>query len=63
VLILIGVANICGNLDQIEEEDSVCATNKVESLFLENYPRLQKLKKKYDPDNIFNKWFAITPSP
>ncbi|KAG5653117.1 hypothetical protein H0H81_002184 [Sphagnurus paluster] len=27
-----------------------------------NYPRLQAIKKRYDPDNIFNKWFAITPA-
>jgi FAD/FMN-containing dehydrogenase len=30
--------------------------------FGENYPALQKIKKKYDPENIFNKWFAITPA-
>jgi hypothetical protein len=23
---------------------------------------LQGIKKKYDPDNIFNKWFPITPA-
>ncbi|KAG5651067.1 hypothetical protein H0H81_010002 [Sphagnurus paluster] len=28
----------------------------------ESYPRLQAIKKRYDPDNIFNKWFAITPA-
>jgi Berberine and berberine like len=28
----------------------------------ENYPRLQALKKKYDPEIIFSKWFAITPA-
>ncbi|KAF9452162.1 FAD-binding domain-containing protein [Macrolepiota fuliginosa MF-IS2] len=27
-----------------------------------NYPTLQRIKKKYDPENIFNKWFAITPA-
>ena len=36
--------------------------NKAESLFCENYLRLQELKKKHDPKYIFNKWFAITPS-
>ena len=45
-----------------EEEYGVVETNKAEALFRENYPRLQELKKKYDPENIFNKWFAITPS-
>ncbi|KAF8804701.1 FAD-binding domain-containing protein [Phlegmacium glaucopus] len=53
-----------GNYDQdVEEEDGVIVKNKAEALFLDNYPRLQELKKKYDPENIFNKWFAITPSP
>lgn len=32
-------------------------------LFGPNYPRLQELKKKYDPDVIFDRWFAIRPAP
>lgn len=36
--------------------------NKAELVFGENYPRLQQVKKRYDPDNIFNKWFPITPA-
>ena len=44
------------------QEDGVGVKNKAEALFRENYPRLQELKKQYDPENIFNKWFAITPS-
>lgn len=31
-------------------------------VFGPNYPRLQKLKAKYDPNNVFNKLHAITPS-
>jgi len=31
-------------------------------LVFENYPRLQAIKKRYDPENIFNKWFAISPA-
>jgi len=34
---------------------------KAEALFGENYARLQKLKKEYDPDLIFFKWTPITP--
>ena len=52
------------NLDQDinEEEDGIVVKDKAKALFLDKYPRLQELKKKYDPENIFNKWFAITPS-
>ena len=32
------------------------------SAFGPNYPRLQGIKKKYDPENIFNKWFPIVPA-
>lgn len=27
-----------------------------------NYPRLQRLKRKYDPDVVFNKWFCVRPA-
>ena len=57
-----GVADI-SELDHYpDEEDGVYVKNNAEALFRVNYPRLQGLKKKYDPKNIFNKWFAITPS-
>ncbi len=32
-----------------------------QNLFGENYARLQKLKKQYDPDGVFFKWNFITP--
>jgi FAD/FMN-containing dehydrogenase len=32
-----------------------------QKLFGENYARLQKLKKEYDPDAVFFKWNPITP--
>lgn len=35
---------------------------KARLVFGENYPKLQQIKKKYDPENIFNKWFPITPA-
>ena len=58
-----GVADL-SDLDDTPDEDSAdgIVKNKAEGLFGKNYPRLQELKKKYDPENIFNKWFAITPS-
>jgi FAD/FMN-containing dehydrogenase len=36
-------------------------SNKAEALFGANYPRLQQLKKKYDPEVLFSKWFLIQP--
>jgi len=32
-------------------------------LFGANYPRLQKIKAKYDPNMVFSKWFPIVPEP
>lgn len=34
---------------------------KAEVLFGENYARLQRLKREYDPDLVFFKWSPITP--
>jgi hypothetical protein len=34
---------------------------RVRDVFGENYPRLQQLKARYDPNNVFHKWFPITP--
>ncbi|EJD01261.1 FAD-binding domain-containing protein [Fomitiporia mediterranea MF3/22] len=31
-------------------------------LFGDNYPKLQQLKRKYDPEVIFNTWFPIVPA-
>jgi hypothetical protein len=56
-----------GNYDT-EFEGTVVTTNEVilddraRALFGENYPKLQALKKKYDPENTFSKWFVITPA-
>ncbi|KAF9457383.1 hypothetical protein BDZ94DRAFT_1202781 [Collybia nuda] len=36
--------------------------DKARIVFAGNYPKLQRVKKTYDPDNIFNKWFPITPA-
>jgi len=32
------------------------------TVFGDNYLKLQEIKKKYDPNNMFSKWFAITPA-
>lgn len=36
--------------------------DKAKLVFAENYPKLQKIKKQYDPNGIFDKWFPITPA-
>jgi hypothetical protein len=38
------------------------AKDKAPLVFGANYPRLQELKKKYDPEERFSKWFPITPA-
>ena len=36
--------------------------DKSELNFGSNYKRLQEIKKKYDPELVFHKWFVITPA-
>ncbi|KAI4621293.1 uncharacterized protein J4E87_006921 [Alternaria ethzedia] len=48
-----GATMVYGNYDQYEE--------KSRDVFGNNYERLQDLKAKYDPQNMFNKLFAVEP--
>ncbi|CAO2651774.1 Nn.00g000570.m01.CDS01 [Neocucurbitaria sp. VM-36] len=48
-----GATMVYGNYDQYEERSK--------DVFGANYERLQELKAKYDPANMFNKLFAIIP--
>ncbi|PSR79946.1 hypothetical protein PHLCEN_2v6847 [Hermanssonia centrifuga] len=36
--------------------------SKAKALFGSSYARMQAIKKKYDPDMVFNKWFVIEPA-
>jgi len=59
----IGYGNYdCENEVNSVEANEVLLQDKAQVLFAENYPRLQVLKKKYDPECIFSKWFVITPA-
>jgi FAD/FMN-containing dehydrogenase len=33
-----------------------------EAIFGSNYTKLQELKKEYDPNVVFSKWFVVTPA-
>lgn len=37
-------------------------SHKAKLVFRENYTKLQEIKKKYDPKQIFSNWFPITPA-
>jgi hypothetical protein len=49
-----GATMVYGNYDQYEE--------KSKDVFGNNYERLQELKARYDPQNMFNKLFAVQPT-
>ena len=36
--------------------------DRTKELFRDNYSRLQSIKKKYDPDMVFNQWYTIVPN-
>ncbi|KAF5314713.1 hypothetical protein D9611_007026 [Ephemerocybe angulata] len=38
------------------------AAKRADLAYASNYPRLQEIKKTYDPENIFNRWYPITPA-
>ena len=42
--------------------DGEVSEDRAKVIFGENYPRLQKVKKEWDPDMIFNRWFPIIPA-
>ncbi|KAG8769035.1 hypothetical protein FRC12_005202 [Ceratobasidium sp. 428] len=46
------------------DEDSQMASNGVANRrFGSNFPRLAEAKRKYDPNNLFSKWFPIMAAP
>ncbi|KAM5534865.1 hypothetical protein V8D89_011420 [Ganoderma adspersum] len=49
-----------GNYNSDSEAQPVAS--KAEANFGSNYKRLQEIKKKYDPELLFRKWFVINPA-
>ncbi|KAF5364309.1 hypothetical protein D9756_000778 [Leucocoprinus leucothites] len=45
---------VAGGKDEVKDKARV--------LFGDNYETLQGIKRKFDPENVFNRWFAITPA-
>jgi FAD/FMN-containing dehydrogenase len=45
----------------VDAEDRI-PPSKVEALFKDHYPRLQKIKAQYDPNRVFSRWFGIEPA-
>lgn len=51
-----------GEPEPYAQADGVLPKAKAESLFGPNYAKLREVKKKYDANVVFNKWFAIAPA-
>ena len=49
---LIGTTDLDGEVSQ----------DRAKVAYAENYPRLQKVKKEWDPEMFFNRWFPIVPA-
>ncbi|KZV75404.1 FAD-binding domain-containing protein [Peniophora sp. CONT] len=42
--------------------EGILSDAKTHALFGENHTKLAALKQKYDPDMVFNKWYAVKPT-
>lgn len=52
----------CGRLTAYCSPNYATGNENPRDVYGGNYERLAALKAKYDPNNIFNKYFPITPS-
>ncbi|KAL1701944.1 hypothetical protein EV121DRAFT_211059 [Schizophyllum commune] len=56
---LAGYANVD---DEAASSDRSLREAKAKAAFGEAYPKLQQIKKKYDPELVFNRWYPIIPA-
>ncbi|KAI0356536.1 FAD-binding domain-containing protein [Trametes cingulata] len=56
-----GYGNYSPDSDALPNEGAA-PIDKAKLLFGSNYPKLQQVKKKYDPEVVFKKWFPIVPA-
>ncbi|KAG8700071.1 hypothetical protein FRC08_004937 [Ceratobasidium sp. 394] len=51
-----------GNTNYLDQESQMESKVVGNRRFGSNFTRLVEVKRKYDPDNLFGKWFPITPA-
>lgn len=52
---------IGADTEALPTAEGIVKPTRAQELFREHYPKLQEIKRKYDPDMIFNKWFVVHP--
>jgi len=55
-----GYGNYTSESDALPAVGAI-VTDKTLALFGKHYPRLQAIKKRYDPEMVFNQWYTIVP--
>ncbi|KAG8708335.1 hypothetical protein FRC08_018942 [Ceratobasidium sp. 394] len=52
-----------GYTNYLDEESQIANPAVANRRFGANFPRLAEVKRRYDPDNLFSKWFPIMGAP
>lgn len=56
------LAGYANNDDEAASTELEQRAKRSREAFGDVYPRLQEIKKKYDPDMVFNRWYPIIPA-
>jgi hypothetical protein len=57
-----GMATCSCYANYADEESIKDRYDAAKRMFGPNYPRMRQVKKKYDPNIRFNKWFTVEPA-